>query len=179
MYITLRKHNFNKMKKINIKLFWLILVLLPLSNTTILAQGYGTAVGVRVGDGIGFTVKQQIALRATAELILQKGFQSNSTTASILAMRHLNFLTRAANFYVGAGGHYTSFDASENKANRYGISGIVGFEINIGNVNISADYKPRINFNARPDLSSTGISIRYIIAGRYIKDDSWKFWKKK
>ncbi len=166
------------MKPINIKTFLLVLLFTPLSNF-VFAQGYGTAVGVRVGDGLGFTLKQQIALRHTAELILQKGFSSKSTTASLLAMRHINLVTRNMNFYVGGGGHYTSFEASENKNNRYGISGIVGFELNFGNINLSADYKPRVNFNALPNLGDTGISIRYIIAERYFKNDGWKFWKKK
>jgi hypothetical protein len=167
------------MKPINIKVLFFALFLIPLSNSNIFAQGYGTAIGVRGGDGIGLTLKQQIALRHTAELIAQKEFQSKRTTISLLAMRHINLITRNINFYAGGGGHYSYYDESENKSNHYGVSGIVGFEMNFGNINVSADYKPRIYVNTYPNLGGVGISVRYIIAERYFKDESWKFWKKK
>lgn len=164
------------MKQINIKVFFLALFLIPLSSSTIFAQGYGTAIGVRLGDGLGITLKQQIALRHTAELIAQR--ESKSSTISLLGMRHINLITRNINFYAGLGAHYTTYDKVENENSRYGISGIVGFELNFGSVNVSADYKPRVNFNAFPNLGGVAISIRYIIAERYFRDESWKFWKK-
>jgi hypothetical protein len=108
-------------------------------------------------------------------VILSSNSSENSTTLSLLAMRHVNILTRTGNFYIGGGGHRTWI---ADDRNYYGLTAIGGFELNFKNFNFSADYKPQFNFGSKFLRSEVGISLRYIIFDRQIKDDSWKFWKK-
>ncbi len=164
-----------RIKKTFSQLVFNTFLLILTTSTSVLAQGYGTAVGIRVGDGIGLTAKQQIALRATGEVILSSKASENSTTLSLLAMRHVNILTRTGNFYIGGGGHRTWISGGSNY---FGLSAIGGFELNFKSFNFSADYKPQFNFGSKLLRSEVGISLRYIIFDRQIRDDSWKFWKK-
>jgi hypothetical protein len=159
------------MFKKNIQISFLFVII---ASTRLFSQGYGMAVGIRVGNSFGLTAKQQIALRATAEFIVENNISDKSTTVSILAMRHVNIISRVGNFYIGGGVHRIW---AENDAQQNGISGIGGFEFNFKKFNLSADYKPQINFSGNKFNSQVGISLRYIIFDRPFKNDNWKFWK--
>jgi hypothetical protein len=153
----------------------------PLSMS---AQGYGTAAGLRIGSGIGITLQQQIALNTTIEGILQREFSNSDATLSLLYERHQNVLTKGLNIYAGGGVYYTwianDANAIVQPKNAFGLSPIAGAELTIGSFNVAFDFKPNIKLTG----SGTGfqmqsaLSVRYVLAGRYFKDESWKFWKK-
>ena len=161
--------------------FALFTFLLPLSMS---AQGYGTAAGVRIGDGIGITFQQQVALNTSIEAILQRKFANSDATLSLLYEKHQNVLTRGLNIYAGGGVYYTWIENDANAIvqpkNAFGVSPIAGAELTIGSFNVAFDFKPNIKLTG----SGTGfqmqsaLSVRYVLAGRYFKDESWKFWKK-
>ncbi len=159
----------------------LIAFLTPLSMS---AQGYGTAAGVRIGNGIGITLQQQIALNTTIEGILQREFTSSDATLSLLYEKHQNVLTRGLNIYAGGGVYYTwianDANAIVQPKNAFGISPIAGAELTIGSFNVAADFKPNIKLTGSGTVfqMQSALSVRYVLAGRYFKDDSWKFWKK-
>ena len=174
-------------QKIKTVLFFLsfFLILGPLS---ISAQGYGTAAGVRVGSGFGATFQQQIALNTSLEAIIlrQKTGDYVDYTATLLYEKHQNVLTKGLNIYAGGGLYYTWLEDRTNlivkPTNPFGISPIAGAELTIGNFNVSIDLKPNIKIAGGGDGIKgfdiqSAFSVRYVLAGRYFKDERWKFWK--
>ncbi len=150
---------------------------------TISAQSYGTAIGIRI-DGFGATIQQQIAPHATIEAIVQSGFKKQDITLSLLLEKHQGLLTRNLSFYFGGGLYRTWYDKTDvtrgllNDA--FGVSPIMGLELNIGKIILSGDIKPtlKLSGDGKGFTMGQGISIRYELAGRYFKNDGWKFWKK-
>ncbi len=176
------------MCKIKIQLFLVLFFLIanhPLSISTVSAQGYGTAVGVRLADGIGITLQQQVARKVTVEAIAQRGLSNKDVTLSILGQHHKNIIFNGFNVYVGGGFYHTWYAPDEKltqqKRNAFGVSPIIGAELKLGSFVLSTDLKPNIKLSG--DGSGfewrTGFSVRYILAGRYFKNDDWKFWKKR
>ncbi len=170
------------MKKCNNQLFATVffLVILPLS---IEAQSYGTALGVRVADGIGITLQQQVVVHGTVEGILSS--KSKDLTLNVLYEHHNSLLTRGLNFYAGGGLYKTWLHKDENlivqPTDPYGISPVIGLELTLAKLNLSADIKPLIRVGGSGGKGfewRTGVSVRYVLAGRYFKNDNWKFWKK-
>jgi hypothetical protein len=162
--------------------FLFLLFLAPLSMS---AQAYGTAVGARVADGWGLTLQQQVAVHTTVEGILQRGLKTQDITFIIMGEQHKSLLTRGFNVYFGGGLYKTWLETvttGTQPDNPWGITGVGGLEITIGNINASADFLPVIKLGGDSKASGfqfkTGISIRYVMAGRYFKDESWKFWQK-
>jgi hypothetical protein len=162
----------------------LLLFLVPLS---ISAQAYGTAAGARIGDGFGLTVQHQVALHTTVEGILQRSFKSQDVTLCVLAEQHKSLLSRGFNLYYGAGLYKTWLTERTNvivqPSDPWGITPIGGLEITLGKFNISGDFKPLLRISGGDENSGgfswqSAISVRYVFAGRYFKNDDWKFWKK-
>ncbi len=158
-----------------------LLMSLPLSMQ---AQMYGTAFGIRAADGIGLTVQQQVAVFSTVEGILSS--KDKNTTLNILFEQHKRLITSGLNFYVGAGLYKTWLDKDDNVINHptnpFGISPIIGIEMTIAKLNLSADIKPHIRVGGTGGKGfewHTGVSVRYVFAKRYFKNEKWKFWKKK
>ena len=141
-------------------------------------QAYGTAVGMRFGiGGLGVTAQQQVALHTTVEAIL--GSASSDLSLSLLGEQHNSLLTKNFNFYLGGGVKHTWLHSVvDGRTSLTGLSGIAGFELALGNIVVSTDFKPTFNvFNGGGFETETGVSVRYIFASRYFRDDSWKFWK--
>ena len=148
------------------------------------AQSYGTAAGLRIGDGIGITLQQQIAVNTTVEGILQSAFRSKDVTFSALIEQHKSILSKGFNFYIGGGPYYTwkynDPQAAVLLRNNFGLSPIAGLELTVRKMNISFDFKPLIKVSGDGPLfvSQSSLSLRYVFVGRYFKDDKWKFWNK-
>ena len=164
-------------------IFAFFITFFPTTQTS--AQSYGTALGIRL-DGWGATLQQQIAFGKTIEIIAQsEGFNKNSFIGTVLYEQHKGLLTQNLNFYLGGGLYHKWYDKSDvtltNLKNPTGISPIMGLELNLGKLVFSGDIKPNIKIagDAPKALEwHTGISIRYELAGRYFKNDNWKFWQK-
>jgi hypothetical protein len=159
-----------------------------LGPLSISAQGYGIAAGVRIGNGVGLSYQHQIALNTTIEGILQSNFGTNDdVTASVLYEAHRNVLTKGLNIYAGGGLYYTWLTDRTNlivkPTNPLGISPIAGAELTIGKFNVSIDFKPNIKIAGGGDgikgfEIQSAFTIRYVLAGRFYKNDGWMFWKK-
>lgn len=162
--------------------FSVLLFILSLSQGA--AQSYGTAAGLRVGDGIGITLQQQVAVNTTVEGILQSAFRSKDVTLSALIEQHKGLVSKGFNFYIGLGPYYTwkynDPNATTLLRNNFGLSPIGGLELTVRKMNISFDFKPLIKVSGSGPLfvSQSSLSLRYVFAGRYFKDDKWKFWNK-
>lgn len=165
------------------KSFFILLLTVLAYPLSIFGQSYGTALGVRL-DGFGATLQQQVATHTTVEAIVQSGFKKQDVTATLLLEQHKNLITKGLNFYTGAGAFHTWYDKSDvttaNLKNAFGISPIMGLELNLGKLVFSGDIKPNIKISGDGKGFSwhSGLSIRYELAGRYFKNDDWKFWKK-
>lgn len=167
--------------------FFVLIYFVLMTPLSISAQSYGTALGVRL-DGFGATLQQQIAFGKTIELIVQSGGFSNSDKSDIILTglyeRHKGLLTQNLNFYLGGGLYHKWYNkdvvANAGLKNPLGLSPIMGLELNIGKIVLSGDIKPNIKLagDGKALEWHTGISIRYELAGKYFKNEDWKFWKK-
>ena len=161
--------------------------LILFSSQKSLAQAYGTAAGLRIGNGWGLTLQQQVALHTTVEVLLQSKVGGKSdVTMSLLGEQHRSLLTRGLNIYTGGGLYYTWLEKRENvivqPKNAFGISPIAGIELTLGSFNVALDFKPNIKIVGGDDDAKTfdwqtGFSIRYVLASRFFRNDDWKFWQ--
>ena len=143
----------------------IVLSIALLSVGSIWAQGYTTAVGVRLGKQMGVTVNQKIINKLSVEGILQHD-SGNGGYAQFLVKRHTNVLTKGVSLYFGGGGHY---GYGESHDGIKGVSGLAGIELSLFRLNVSLDYMPMFHLS-HPDEQSTNsfqsagaMSIRYIL----------------
>lgn len=170
----------------------LILGVLLTGYFQLAAQSYDISMGVRLGTDMGISYKQRIAKRVTLEGIVQSSFQREEAIVSVLAERHMPFLTRRLNFYTGGGVHKGWLNIPESNTqvtDPFGVTLIAGVEFTIARINFSWDYKPAFNITGgeKRFYSQTGVSVRYVIKKRKVldrkknrrnkKDINWKFWK--
>lgn len=146
------------------------------------AQKYRTAAGIRIGTEFGITVQQLVLENATLEGIIQKGFFNDLTTISVLYEYHQKLVFKGLNFYIGGGPHIGLYDAADRngRKNSLGVTAIGGIEMRFGRVLASFDYKPAINFAGGEHIydSQSSLSLRYIIVPAKKKEVKWKFWER-
>jgi hypothetical protein len=161
------------------KVFSLLLFLL-ISTSTLMAQRYGTAAGVRFGNSnlsrtFGLSIQQRIVDRVTLEAILQSDFSRN-TNFSLLVERHRPIISKRFNYYYGGGiafGKEESFVKNEETMqidhtygnSTVGVDLIAGIEFTVANTVLSLDYKPNINLAGRSEFyrGQVGISARTVL----------------
>lgn len=163
-----------------IVLILLLASIIPFSFTY--AQGYTTALGVRLANGDdfrsgGISLQQRIFNKFTIEGIAQTDFSHNHTFHAMIQM-HQNIITKSFNFYLGAGvcggieennytatlnGNTVTTTTFNNKT--FGADLIAGLELSVLRFNISLDYKPNFNFYGREDWyqGQIALSLRYIL----------------
>ncbi len=133
------------------------------------AQSYKTAVGLRLGPGIGFSYNQHIKDRFTVEVMAWPGLGAkNPAGFSALFKDHHKFITRRTNWYWGAGPHLYLYDIDPGFS--VGPSGMLGVETTIGKLNFSIDSKLDWQI-AGPnpgefDATIAAFSIRYVLKKR-------------
>ncbi len=164
------------------KLIYILLIICAIPFSNLFAQGYNTALGVRLGNGDdyrsgGITLQQRIFNKFTIEGIAQTDFTHNHTFHAMIQM-HQNIITRNLNFYFGAGimggveennivstlnGNKITTTIYDNKT--FGADLIAGLELTISRFNISIDYKPNFNFTGRDNWyqGQIGLSVRAIV----------------
>jgi hypothetical protein len=170
------KDKFPNMKKTGI---FLLFAFFSITQTAI-AQRYGTAVGLRLGNNefgrtIGISAQQRVMDRISLEGILQSDFNSN-TTLSLLLEKHNPIISKRFNYYYGAGvsfGSESSTYKDEVKKElvqtygngTVGVDLIGGVELTIVNTVISLDYKPNVNISGRNEFyrGQVGISARMVL----------------
>lgn len=162
------------------KKVFLLILLLNINFYTVMAQRYGTALGLRFGNNslgrtVGISAQQRITERLTFEAIAQSDFSRNSTL-SLLLEKHHPIISKRFNYYYGAGisfGKEESFEKVESSKQiiqtygnaTTGVDLIGGIEMTLLNAVISLDYKPNINIAGREDFyrGQVGISARMVL----------------
>lgn len=149
---------------------------------SLIAQGYITSAGIRLGSGIGFTLQQQLLEHTTIEGILQSDLGTGDISLTGLLEQHYPIVTKNLNIYVGGGVH-KGWIMKRNREldyqNPYGVSLIVGAELRLGRLLISYDFKPAINVHGgdRVFEPQTALSLRYVFIKAKKKKINWKFWE--
>ncbi|MFZ1496393.1 MAG: hypothetical protein WAS72_05005 [Saprospiraceae bacterium] len=158
----------------------LLAILITISCNSINAQSYITAIGMRLGTEVGFTIQQRVTKHITIESIVQSNLSSKDFGLSLLFEQHQPLLSKRLNFYLGAGPHlFWKQDSMQLRP--FGATVIFGAEISVGRLNISYDFKPAISFLGVPKTTfeaQTALSIRYIFIKQKRKKINWKFWEK-
>ena len=136
------------------------------------SQSYISAGGIRVGTGVGFTLKQKIAKRTTLEGLLNSSFLKKQFQITLLGEQHFPLLSRRINLYLGAGVHKAwNFEGESSSINPYGISTIIGAEITLRKLNISYDFQPSIHLRGDRIFDyHSAISLRYVFYQKTVTD---------
>lgn len=152
------------MKKNILYLFFMLSFLSALR-----AQSYDTSLGMRLGTDWGLTLQQRIAHNITLEMIFQNSFRRDESMATLMVERHIPFLTKRLNLYVGGGVHKGWGPGLRSGADDYrdpfGLTIISGLELTIARINLSYDIKPALNFVGGDNFLyvQTGLSVRYVL----------------
>ena len=166
---------------------FLFIPALALMSHLAFGQSYKTAAGIRLDNGINFTLQQHIANDWTVEGILHTPLRSEDIGLTVLAEKHRKILFRGVNLYGGAGAHYywkstaNRVENGDEVNNVFGLSAIGGLEVSLGRLNFSFDWKPELHLSGDQvhpfEWTGASVSMRYIIAKRErkkIKD--WGVW---
>jgi hypothetical protein len=162
------------------KYFFLLLIAFFSITQFAIAQRYGNAIGIRLGNNnlsrqVGITFQQRILDHTSLEAILQTDFARNSNL-SLLLEKHKPIISKRFNYYLGGGvsfGKEESFVKNEIEKeiiqtygnSTVGIEGIAGLEFTIVNTVLSVDYKPNFNLSGREEFyrGQVGFSARTVL----------------
>ena len=137
-----------------------------------IAQSYNTAIGLRLGNDLGFTLQQRFANRTTAEAVFYGGNSNPDTYANLLVEQHLPLFSKRINAYVGLGfGSHWQFVDDQFTEQKYTIPGVIGLEASFGRLNISGDVMPHLILNSGDENSYKSIgnvSLRLILFKRKV-----------
>ena len=150
------------------KLVFLLFALLSSFSSD--AQSYNTAIGVRFGNDLGFSLQQRIANKTTAEAMFYGGRSTPDAFVNVLLRQHLSLLSKKLNAYVGVGvgSHWQVID-DQFTTQKYTIPGVIGMEMSFGRLNISGDIMPHLILNNGQEnayKSFANVGLRIILAKR-------------
>lgn len=153
-----------------------IIFFFTLVSSLAIAQPYQSALGVRLGFGLGLTYKAFISPNAAIEGIAQYSYSEHGYGLCGLYEVHNYHTFRTSNlaFIYGIGAHVAYYDKGyyKNRSGIYyvdsemnfGIDGIIGIDYYIPEANIdwSLDVKPFLDFiNPGFRFWDGAISVRY------------------
>ena len=144
-------------------------LLLLASVPAAVAQGYNTAVGLRVGQGFGPSLTQRIGQRHSVELIAQNRFGTDAFTLTAIGRRHFNLGFKRLNFFLGAGPHKGwGYEDEGDRADPFGLTAQLGAELTLGRTSITFDYLPQVHLAGRvvPVSFGSAIGLRYVLSER-------------
>jgi len=135
------------------------------------AQDYKTGLGLRVGTGVGFTVKHFLNNSSAIEGLLTTRWHGFDISG--LYEKHaMAFDTDRLRWYYGGGAHigfydgdYVEWGVPGSTYNVLGIDGIIGLEYSFTEapINISLDLKPALDLIGYTGFwAEFGLSVRYI-----------------
>jgi hypothetical protein len=148
-------------------------------------QSYNTAIGMRFGDDLKFSINQRILSKTTVEVNLSDGLFSDVKYASAMIKSHSPIVSKRLNFYLGGGiyGSSSTLDRIEDEDFVYsseGLVGVMGAEFTVGRINVSIDYSPHFatnkDFAGRRLTADSALSVRYVLWSR--KSSMKKFFEK-
>ena len=117
------------------------------------AFSYNTALGLRFGPGIGFSIKHFTRSDVALEGIVHSLWHGFAMTG-LYEVHARAFNVQGLYWYYGGGGHIGFWDGHydpywhhDRTAFALGIDGIIGMEYNIPEIpiNLSLDFKPAFN----------------------------------
>ena len=169
-----------------------LLVLFLLSIGAVTAQSYDAALGLRVGTEWGATAQlriPQLHKNFVLEAIVLSSLTKDEGSLTLLGKQHRPLLSRRLNLFYGGGLHagWTNeidTETGETFNGPKGVTGIVGLEATVGQVNLSYDFKPALNVTGGGSIlyTHTAVSVRYVIAKRngiWNKDKERKIKKRR
>lgn len=135
------------------------------------AQDYNTAIGLRGGPFIGFTVKHFLNEKAALEGLVSTRWKGIEVTG-LYEIHNQAFKVERLNWYFGGGAHvgfyngdYTRWGTVGKGYVNAGIDGILGLEYNFSEIplNLSLDWKPAYNIAGFSGFwgDNGALSIRY------------------
>lgn len=158
----------------------LLLSIVPAGS--IQAQGYTTAVGLRVGAGFGVSATQLVGRRHSVELIGQNRFGTDAFTLTAIGRRHFNLGIRRVNFFLGAGLHKGwGYEESGRRADPLGITAQAGAEITLARTSITFDFLPQVHLAGRivPASFGSAVGVRYVLIERKSRIRLRRPWESK
>lgn len=135
-------------------------------NRTTNSMTYKTAIGARIWDGAGLSLKTFFADKQAMEFI--GFFNGNGTRITGLYELHGDLSTESnLKWYVGPGAHIGLYKIGGNPKTYGGIDGVIGVDYKFSNMplNISLDWQPSIEFGSGTEFQSGwgGLGIRFTI----------------
>jgi hypothetical protein len=161
----------------------LLFFILLLTNSLLNAQSYHTALGLRLGTDVGFTIQQRVGNSQTIEGIIQTGLFRRTGQFAALYQQHNSLISKGFNFYYGVGPQIGWYEIRETRetSTTGGMALIVGAEMSLGKLILSYDIKPNVNvFGGAPFINvDSAISVRTAIVkkGKYSKKNKQKAGK--
>lgn len=153
------------------------LFVLNLFTLTLFAQAYKTAGGVRLGTNYGISLQQKINDNLTVEGVAHYDFRSKADF-SLVGKQYKKLLIKNLTYFYGAGlhkgwikdyyindeGNKIDLEGQETK-DPIGITGTAGVELTLGRINVSMDYRPKVNISGGPGLldHNTALTVRYVL----------------
>lgn len=160
-----------------------LFLFLLIGGSSLGAQSYFTAGGIRFGSSWGLTLQQRLAKRVTGEFILNNALDNSEFLVTGLGEWHHPILTRRLNIYTGAGLHVGSRRIEERGERRgtFGLTAIGGAELTFARLVLSWDIKPALHLTGQPNPISlqTGVSVRYVFVKNKVYKDLAKKKKKR
>lgn len=151
----------------NMKRFIAIMVIMCAIHTTMQAQDYSSAIGVRINNGMsGVSFKHKMNPTDAIEAVLSIPYDGGIGILGLYE-RHLPVIDEGFNFYYGAGANIGSYDFDNKTRFAMGIDGVVGLEYKINAVPLafSLDYAPNLNLIGYQNLDlwnfALGIKITF------------------
>lgn len=153
------------------KRFVLTMILTAAFGMLLNAQDYKTGLGLRFGNGAGFTVKHFITDRSAIEGLLFSKWHGFDITG-LYEIHDQAFDVDHLKWYYGFGAHIGFYDGDYVKwgepgssYNVFGIDGIIGIEYSFTEapINIGLDLKPELNL-----IGYTGLWVDFGLSARYI-----------
>jgi hypothetical protein len=135
------------------------------------AQDYKTGLGLRFGNGAGFTVKHFVSNRSAIEGFLFSKWHGFDITG-LYEVHDQAFDVEKLKWFYGFGAHLGFYDGDYVEwgdpgyaYNVFGVDGIVGLEYSFTEapINLGLDLKPALNLVGYTGLwIDFGLSVRYI-----------------
>ena len=135
------------------------------------SQAYTTVIGGRIADDYGITLKQRIANRTSIEGLYYGGFTNDPIFTDVLVQQHMPLISKRLNIFIGAGVGLRWFndDVIREVNKEPVIPFVVGADLTVGRLNITADVMPHYilkNEGANELTNNAAISVRYVLIKR-------------
>jgi hypothetical protein len=128
------------------------------------SSSYTTALGVKIWDGGGITLKHFFDDRNAGELIGYFWYRGVRFTGLYEIHGNINDVS-GLKWYIGPGAHVGFYNDKYGGGGFVGVDGVIGldYKINSAPINLSLDWQPSLEFGAARGFTGSwgGLGIRY------------------